>query len=141
LCEDYIVSNENNLSVIKILDMVKPDELPYNPPKLVLIATFFRNPSIEISRFIELAPEIKVVIRNPSGALIEIGEFPISKISETKPWLVERLILNLSGGIQLNSSGGYFFEVYGRVHGGNYEHTHLRLMPVAKPRNLKIVNS
>lgn len=140
LCEDYVISNDNKLSVIKILDMLKPDELPYKPQKLVLIATFYRNPSVQLNLFHELCPELQVILTNPSGAVFEVGTFPVSKISDSKPWLVERLILNLSGEIQFNSSGGYFFEVKGRIKDQPFKPTQIRLLPIAKPRSLKAVN-
>lgn len=140
LCEDYVISTDNNLSTIKILDMLKPDELPFKPQRLVLIATFYRNPSVPPALFNELAPELQVILTNPSEAEFEVGIFPVSKLSETKPWLVERLILNLSGEIQFNSSGSYFLEVNGRVSSQPFQPTHIRLLPIAKPRNLKSIN-
>jgi len=133
LCEDYVQGLRNDISIIKTIDYLKPDSLPYTPPRLIVIATFFRLPFIPISRFAELKPECRLVIQTPSKKTVEIGSFPISSISENDAWLIERLIIDLSGSVEFTESGPYTLRVDGRTTESPYQTTHWRLFPIAGP--------
>lgn len=132
LCEDYVQGVNNDLSIIKTIDYLRPEVLPHTPPKLVLIATFFRLPSVPIARFSELKPECRLIIQTPSKKEVEIGIFPVSSISENDAWLVERLIIDLSGAIEFTESGPYILRVEGRTSVSPYQSAHWRLFPVAE---------
>lgn len=131
LCEDYVQGLHNNISIIKTIDYLRTESLPYTPPRLIVIATFFRLPFVPISRFAELKPECRLIIQTPSKKEVEIGPFPISSISENDAWLIERLIVDLSGSIEFTESGPYTIRVEGRTVESPYQTTHWRLFPIA----------
>ena len=132
-CEDYVQGVQNHLSIIKTIDYLRPEALPYTPPRLIVIATFFRLPFVPISRFAELKPDCRLIIQTPSKKEVEIGPFPISSISENDAWLIERQIIDLSDSIEFTENGPYTVRIEGRTTESPYQTTHWRLFPIAGP--------
>jgi hypothetical protein len=129
-CEDYIISQTNNLSLLKTIDMLKADQLPYSPVRFVLVATFLRNPDADIALFAELSPQLTVTLVNPAGAEFDLGTYPVSHLNPDKPWAVERLIIEFEQeNISFNSPGGYSFRIAGKI-GDSVVPAHYRLLPV-----------
>ncbi len=137
-CEDYIVSNTNKVSYLKTIEILRAEALPLVPERFVLAASLFRNPSADINTFSSLNPEIKVVLRNPSDAMFELGVFPVSFLDPLKPWAIERLIIEFAkGDLQFNSSGGYTFQLLGRIEDQEFTPIFMSLLPVAKKGSKK----
>lgn len=135
LCQDTIRSRDLDITAVKIIDFFRPQELPYAPPRFVVLATFFRNPSIDAEDFCRLRPEYKVVLRNPSNAEFDLGTYPVREPDNKSPSIVERLVLELHDSIQFNSSGTYRFEVYGRTsESSDFMMVHARILPVIGPK-------
>ncbi len=129
-CEDYIISQTNGLSLVKTIDMLKADKLPFSPAKFILVATFLRNPEADLGLFSELKPELTVILVNPSGAEFDLGTYPVSQLNPDRPWAVERLIIEFEqDNISFNSTGGYSFRVAGKL-GDSTVPAHYRLLPV-----------
>lgn len=133
LCQDFVRGADNDLSIIKTIDFIKPDHLPYTPARLIVIATFFRLPTGSIDEFRRLAPEFRLTVHTPDQREVEVGTFAVSEISERDPWLMERLIVDLSDSIEFTSSGPYRFLVEGKTADSEFEALNWRLLPIAEP--------
>lgn len=134
VCEDFVRGVNNDISIIKTVDFLRPDVLPISPARFVVMATFFRMPYLSVDEFTSLAPECRLIVQTPSKKEVEIGPFPVSTVTENDQWLVERLIVDLSGSIEFTQSGPYLIRVEGRLKGMEFEVTHRRLLPVLEPK-------
>lgn len=137
LCQDFVRGVDNDLSIIKTIDFLKPDHLPYTPARLVLVATFFRLPPITADQFRAASPELRLTVHTPNQRIVEVGTFPVSEFSERDPWIMERLIVDLSDGIEFTMSGPYRFLIEGRTSNAEFEKLSWRLLPIAEPYGSK----
>jgi hypothetical protein len=114
-CRDVIVGTDNSASFIKVFEQISPKQYPVLLERFVLVSEFLRKENVPLEQFVAQSPLFKLVLVNPDNAEFVIGEFPVSQIKTDRPWTAERVILDLSGTIELKKPGLYFFKLYGKT--------------------------
>jgi hypothetical protein len=100
LCDTALISRENKLSIIGIFDQIVLDKIPFNYPKITLVAVVSGQPQTEHSLQLEIknpadqvisSVNLKVVlgVGGRSNIITELTNFPISSTGIYKTILSE----------------------------------------------------
>jgi len=129
-CNDVIISLDQSISFIRLIDTLTALILPLQPARLVLVAEFQRRANISYEEFVRAGLLHKFVLISPSGERSDLGTFDILP-EAVFPLATTRTVTDLSARLLLKEEGVYSVQLLGRTHENDFEELLAWQLPVA----------
>ena len=120
VCSDAIVSTDQTISLVRLLDQIAAFAYPVPLTRFVVVSQFWRNNKVSIDQFSKTQLVQRLILVNPQGDVTELGENK-AEFNPLNPWTTTRSIFDLSGLLALKQPGIYTLKLLGKVNDGEYE--------------------
>lgn len=120
VCNDVIIGQDQNVSLIRLIDQIIAFAFPIQLARFVIVAQFTRNETLTQEDFLNAGLVQKLMLTNPSGESIDLGLFsPV--VDPLTPWSATRTITDLSGQLSLSEEGTYTITLLGKTQKTDFE--------------------